>query len=289
VPWVRVTAFGDSAENGTAGTGQRAEAPLVSGDTQVGSIEVVASPGRRLGPGELTLLQTLGQHAGVTIEAVRLAEAASLHQRGLVAAREEERRRLGRELHDELGPTVAGLSMQLGALRDLVRTDPDVVVDRLDALHASATQALADIRRVAHDLRPPALDQLGLAGGLRQLAEALGLRARIDADLPPLSAMVELAAYRICAEALTNVARHAGASQVTVGLRVSGDELALTVVDDGRGIAPDAAPGLGIESMRERASELGGRLVVTPGPMGGTRVDGVLPLSVDAAAEETVR
>ena len=289
VPWVRVTAFGDSAENGTAGTGQRAEAPLVSGDTQVGSIEVVASPGRRLGPGELTLLQTLGQHAGVTIEAVRLAEAASLHQRGLVAAREEERRRLGRELHDELGPTVAGLSMQLGALRDLVRTDPDVVVDRLDALHASATQALADIRRVAHDLRPPALDQLGLAGGLRQLAEALGLRARIDADLPPLSAMVELAAYRICAEALTNVARHAGASQVTVGLRVSGDELALTVVDDGRGIAPDAAPGLGIESMRERASELGGRLLVTPGPMGGTRVDGVLPLNVDAAAEEAVR
>ena len=86
-------------------------------------------------------------------------------------------------LHDELGPTVAGLSMQLGALRHLVRTDPDVVVDRLDALHASATQALADIRRVAHDLRP-ALDQLGLAGGLRQLAEALGLRARIDADLP---------------------------------------------------------------------------------------------------------
>ncbi|HYI54493.1 MAG TPA: histidine kinase [Microlunatus sp.] len=289
VPWVRVTAFGESSEHGTHGTGHGAHAPLVSGDTEVGSIEVVAGPGRRLGPGELTLLETLGRHAGVTIEAVRLAEAASLHQRGLVAAREEERRRLGRELHDELGPTVAGLSMQLGALRDLVRTDPDVVVDRLDALHASAMQALADIRRVAHDLRPPVLDQLGLAGGLRQLAESLGLRARIEADLPPLSAMVELAAYRICAEALTNIAHHAGASQVVVDVRVSGDELTLTVVDDGRGLPPNAAPGLGIDSMRERASELGGRLVVTQGPAGGTRVYGVLPLRIDATAEEAVR
>jgi signal transduction histidine kinase len=76
---------------------------------------------------------------------------------------------------------------------------------------------------------------------------------------------------------------------VIVGLRVSGDELVLTVVDHGRGIAPDAAPGLGIDSMRERASELGGRLDVTPGPMGGTWVDGVLPLRVHAAAEESVR
>ncbi len=289
VPWVRVTAFGECAEHGVAGAGPAAHAALVSGDTEVGSIEVVVSPGRRLGPGELTLLETLGRHAGVTIDAVRLAEAASLHQRGLVAAREEERRRLGRELHDELGPTVAGLSMQLGALRDLVRTDPDVVVDRLDALHASARQALADIRRVAHDLRPPVLDQLGLAGGFRQLAEALGLRVRIEADLPPLSAMVELAAYRICAEALTNVAHHAGASQVVVELRVSGDELTLTVVDDGRGIPPNAAPGLGIDSMRERASELGGRLDITPEPTGGTRVHGVLPLSVEATTEEAVR
>ena len=133
---------------------------------------------------EVALLAELGRHAGVTVNAVRLAQEAASHQRRLLAVREEERRRVGRELHDELGPTVAGLSMQLGLLRDLVRSDPQLVAGRLDALHASALQALEDIRRVAHDLRPPVLDQLGLEGGLRQVAESLGLPASMDARTP---------------------------------------------------------------------------------------------------------
>jgi signal transduction histidine kinase len=278
VPWVRVTSSGTAAVHGTSSGGQEIQAPLVSGDVEVGLIEVGASPGRRLGPGDVALLADLGRHAGVAVDAVRLAEAASSHQRRLVAAREEERRRLGRELHDELGPTVAGLSMQLGILRDLVRTQPDVVVDRLDALHASADRALADIRRVAHDLRPPVLDQLGLEGGVRQLAEALGLRVRVESSASPLPAVVELAAYRICAEALTNVARHAGATTVTVDLREVEDALVVRIADDGRGLDPGATPGVGIDSMSERAAELGGRLEVATGPLGGTRVAAVLPL-----------
>ncbi len=284
VPWVRVSAFGQHAGHGTVTGAPPVRAPLVSRDREIGLIEVAVRPGRRLGPAELSLLDELGRHAGVAIEAVHLSEAAALHQRGLVAAREEERRRLGRELHDELGPTIAGLSMQLDVLRDLVRTDPETVAVRLDALHAAATRALADIRRLAHDLRPPVLDQLGLEGSLRQLTESLGLSSRVHVDVPPLPAVVELAAFRICAEALSNAARHGEPASVRVDLATADEALLLTVVDDGRGIQPGACAGVGIASMRERANELGGRLDVVPGTEGGTRVEAVLPLSVVATS-----
>ena len=256
VPWVRVSAFGASVEHGRPTGTSVTEVPLLSRDTVVGTIEASARPGRHLAPAEHGLLQELGRHAGITIDAVRLAEEASRHQRGLVAAREEERRRLGRELHDELGPAVAGLAMQLGALRDLVRTDPDVVADRLDVLHATAAQALADIRHVAHDLRPTVLDQLGLEGAVRRVGESLGLHTTVVVEMPPPPAVVELAAYRICAEALTNVARHAGSPAARVELVASDDELVLTVDDEGRGLVGANGVGLGLESMRERADEL---------------------------------
>ncbi len=237
----------------------------------------------------MALLAELGRHAGVTVNAVRLAQEAASHQRRLLAVREEERRRVGRELHDELGPTVAGLSMQLGLLRDLVRSDPQLVAGRLDALHASAVRALEDIRRVAHDLRPPVLDQLGLEGGLRQVAESLGLPASMDARTPALPAVVELAAYRIGAEALTNVARHAGASAVSVHLRVEEGWLDVSICDDGRGRDAVVGPGVGIPGMRERAEELGGHLVVGPGRDGGTLVRALLPItSVGSDLGETV-
>jgi signal transduction histidine kinase len=197
-----------------------------------------------------------------------------------VAAREEERRRLGRELHDDLGPTVAGLSMQLGALRPLVHADPDAVVARLARLEESAAGALADIRRVAHELRPPVLDQVGLGRAALQVGESLDLRV-VDTVVEhgPLPAAVELAAYRITAEALSNVARHAGVRVVRLEIRETGGTLVVVVADEGCGPAGEGrAPGLGLATMRERAEELGGTLSVRPGENGGTVVTAVLPL-----------
>ena len=289
VPEVHVTAFGATAQHPPdAGTGSAANVravrvPLLAGDREVGSLVVVPQAGRRLRADEVRLLEELGRHAGVAADAVHLAAQVAEHHRALVTAREEERRRLGRELHDDLGPTVAGLSMQLGALRPMVRTDPEAVVARLARLEEAAAGALADLRRVAHELRPPVLDQVGLGRAVAQVADSLGLVVvEPVVEHGTLPAAVELAAYRIAAEALTNVSRHAGTRVVRTGLREAGGALVLTVADDGCGAVADAGnAGLGTTTMRERAEELGGTLTVRPGEHGGTVVTAVLPL--DAA------
>jgi two-component system NarL family sensor kinase len=254
---------------------------LVTGDRVIGSIAVAPPPGRRLRRDEERLLTELGRHAGLAVDCVRLAAEVAAHHRQVVSAREEERRRLGRELHDELGPTVAGLAMQLGALRPLVRTDPDTVVERLSRLEQSASAALGDIRRVAHALRPPVLDQVGLGPALLQVAESLDLSVVESVfDHEPLPAAVELAAYRIAAEALTNVARHATVRAVRLAVRATGGALVLTVEDHGVGLCDaGAAPGgLGLSTMGERAEELGGSFTVGEGHGGGALVTAVLPL-----------
>ena len=286
VPYVRVEAFGEVSEQGSSGRGAPAvRAPLVAGDTELGSLVVAPQEGRRLGADERALLRELGRHAGIAVDAVRLAAEVAEHHRQVVAAREEERRRLGRELHDGLGPTVAGLAMQLGALRSLVHTDPGAAVARLARLEALATEALAGIRRVAYELRPPVLDQIGLARAVAQAAESLDLVVQQDASGDgPLPAAVELAAYRIAVEALSNVARHAGVRTARVSIRAAGGILVVVVADDGTGPGADGVPGLGIAGMRERAEEVGGTLSIRPGERQGTTVTAVLPLDVPVEA-----
>ncbi|GAB2725344.1 histidine kinase [Nocardioides pakistanensis] len=287
VGWVRVEAFGHAAEHGRPHTGGPVvRTPLLAGDAEVGTISVAPHAGRRLRDDERRLLAELGRHAGIAADAVRLATQVAEHHRQVVAAREEERRRLGRELHDELGPVVAGLSMQLGALRPLVRSDPATVVDRLARLEEAASGALEGIRRVAHELRPPVLDQVGLDAAVRQLADSLGL-VLVEERLAhgPLPAAVELAAYRIIAEALANAARHSGSSHVRISAQEGDDLLLVTVTDDGAGIDPAAAPGLGLAGMAERAEEVGGTVAVRPAEHGGTTVSAILPLSAQTAAD----
>ena len=279
VPYVRVEAFGKLAEHGSdACLPVGVHEALVAGDAEVGSLVVAPQAGRRLRDDERALVRELGRHAGIAVDAVRLAAEVAAHHRQVIAAREEERRRLGRELHDGLGPTVAGLSMQLGALRPLVHTDPAAAVARLARLEALATEALACIRRVAYELRPPVLDQVGLDRAVAQAAESLGLVVQQDASgHGPLPAAVELAAYRIAVEALTNVSRHAGVRSARVSMSAADASLVVVVADDGTRRA-DLVPGLGLDSMRERAEEIGGTLSVLPGERGGTTVTAVLPL-----------
>jgi two-component system NarL family sensor kinase len=228
----------------------------------------------------------------VAVHGVRLmAELRRLNgelqrsREGLVLAREEERRRLRADLHDDLGPTLAALAMAAGKAGRLVPRDPDAAVRQLDELRDALRARVGDIRALAYNLRPPALDDLGLLAAVRDRAANLsdapgGLAVRVEADepLPALPAAVEVAAYRIAQEALANVARHSGARRCTVRLRAADGLLILEVADDGAGVADGSRAGIGVRSMRERAAELGGTLAVGAAPGGGAVLRVSLPI-----------
>ena len=286
VPWSQVEADGHVGSWGEPPGGAATAVELMSGVARIGTITVVPGPGRRLRSEELGLLSDLGRHGGVAVQAVLLAEAVRAGRQRLVVAREEERRRLRRDLHDGVGPTLAGLTMQLGAVRPLVRSDPDAVAERLGILQDAARGALDAVRHLSHGLRPPALDELGLGGALRRLADSLGLHVRFtDDDVPArLPAAVEVAVHLIAAEALHNVVRHAGTREVDVAIRVERDEVILRVHDAGAGGAGARPAGIGWATMRERADELGGTLEVESIPGRGTTVTARLPAREAEAA-----
>jgi signal transduction histidine kinase len=270
--------------------------PLVHAGEEVGRL-TLAGRGRRpeLAPGDRRVLEDLARQVGVALHAVRTAEhAARLSEdlqrsrERLVLAREEERRRIGRELHDGLGPQLAGLTMTAEAARDLVGVDDDRAGQLLDGLLGRADAAVQEVRRLAYLLRPPALDALGLVGAVRSHAATMQqLHVDVDAPpLPPLPAAVEAAAYRITLEAVRNVAAHARATRCRVELRLSEGALDVTVTDDGRGLPAVPRPGLGLASMRERAAELGGRCELGPAPGGGTVLRARLPCPVARSGQE---
>jgi signal transduction histidine kinase len=236
------------------------------------------------------LLADLARQAAPAIEAIRLMADLRRSHEELVATREEERRRLRRDLHDELGPAMAGSLMKLGAARSIMVSDPTRASTLLDGVDTDVRGMIDEIRRIAHNLRPSALDEFGLLGTLRMQIATFDegpadrrLRVWLTApdELPPLPAAVEVAALRIALEALTNAARHSGASQARVEVALNGHDLNVTVNDDGIGIPGDASPGVGLTSMRERATELGGRLDILPAEGGGTTVTARLPVVPD--------
>jgi signal transduction histidine kinase len=249
------------------------------------------APGEAFSSADLRLLTDVARQAGVAAHAVRLTADLQRSRERLVTAREEERRRLRRDLHDGLGAAMAGIVLQLGAARTLVRRDPDAAGAILETLQREAQNAITDIRRLVYDLRPPQLDELGLLGALQEHAARLarsapGGRTQLDGltvtvqtapELPALPAAVEVAAYRIATEALTNVARHARASDCQVRLWFDG-ALHVEVRDDGRGSPEGQRSGVGMASMRERAAELGGTCVVERPAGGGTVVRARLPV-----------
>ena len=256
--------------------------PITYRDAEVGRLVLPARGLRsRLSRRDEQLLGDLVRQAATAARTSRLADELQDSRERLVVAREEERRRIRRDLHDGLGPALSGVVFRLDSARLLVDRDPEAAKGHLTATSEHVQEVVADVRRLVHDLRPPALDDLGLAGALRQQAERLGtggfeVRVEVD-DLPALPAAVEVAAYRIAAEALTNVVRHADARACTVRLGPDGGELVVEVRDDGVGIDPAAQAGVGLLSLRERAAELGGRSEVTCPAEGGTVVRAWLP------------
>ena len=225
--------------------------------------------------------------------AVRLTADLQRSRERLVTTREEERRRLRRDLHDGLGPRLAAQTLKIGSARFLYPRDPAAADALLSELEADMESAISDIRRLVYDLRPPALDELGLVAAIHEAATQYttnGLRVNIDApeSLPPLPAAVEVAAYRITQEALTNVVRHAEARNCKVRLSLGGG-LELEIIDDGVGLPEDRRTGVGLTSMRERTAELGGTCVVEPFAAGGTRVLARLPLPRNGGRTEDGR
>ncbi len=259
--------------------------PLSYGTQTIGRL--ILSPralDEPLGPADRRLLDDLARHAEAAVYAVRLTADLQRSRERLVSAREEERRRLRRDLHDGLGPQLATLTLNLDAARNLLIKEPETAEALLAGLKGQIQDAISDVRRVVYDLRPPALDELGLVpaiheGAARHAHNGLDVVVEAPEKLPPLPAAVEVAAYRIAGEALTNAARHARARECRVRIISTGDDLVLEIADDGAGLPEDRRAGVGIASMRERAAELGGVCEVASIPEGGTRVLARLPLS----------
>ena len=288
LPYVAIALKQDDELTAIASYGSQVETPLrfplVYQAEQLGELVLSPrSPGEPLTSADQRLLHDLTPQIGVAVNAVRLTVDLQRSRERLVTAREEERRRLRRDLHDGLGPQLASQTLTLTAARKLLRDDPDAA----EALLADATvhvqEAITDIRRLVYALRPPALDDLGLIAALReQIANyhASGIAFTLDApeQLPDLAAAVEVACYRITQEALTNVVRHAHALTCTIRIALQ-EILILEITDDGTGLAPSYRPGVGFSSMRERAEELGGSCIIESRSAGGTRVYTQLPLS----------
>ncbi len=274
-------------------TGRSVADPVVFPLTDQGEIVGRLLVGRRTPNEEFSaadeqILRTVARQAGAVVHGAKLTADLQRSRQQIVAGREEERRRMRRDLHDGLGPSLASLLLEARVLRRMIREDPAAAEKLADEMQGDIRATIDDIRRVVNELRPPALDDLGLLPAIQVMADKLGRSAsgsvtetvvQVDApdELPPLPAAVEVATYRIVQEALTNVARHSRARHACVRLRLD-HGLLIEVTDDGVGVNGGRDGGVGLHSMRERAMELGGNLSVSRRPEGGTLVRAVLPV-----------
>jgi signal transduction histidine kinase len=234
---------------------------------------------------ERDLLATIAALTATTVRAVQLSDELRRSRQRIVSAREEERRRLRRDLHDGLGPQLASQMLGMEAVTQLIPTEPEKAQSLLGSLKAQAQEAILDVRRLVYDLRPPALDDLGLISALRQSASryetgTLRFSFEVPEELPELPAAVETAVYRIAQEAMTNVVRHAAATRCSVWLSCNGTQIVIEVRDNGRGLPPEHPSGVGLQALRERTTELNGQYTIESHPDGGTLVQARLPLEV---------
>jgi two-component system, NarL family, sensor histidine kinase UhpB len=217
----------------------------------------------------------------------RLESARREASRTALAAQEAERLRVARELHDEIGQTLTAVTIQAEQAAD---GDPALASEALRRVADAVRDSLDEVRRIARELRPEALDDLGLVNALIALCTRIGaqgslrVRRELQGKLPPLSPDVELVVYRIAQEGLTNALRHADARSATVSLKADAETLTLSVADDGRGM-PAQLPGgtAGVAGMRERALLVGGRLSIKPRPDQGTEVRLTIPVDREGA------
>ncbi len=275
------TLTGGWADGRRPGT-SRVELPLTAFGITEGRLEVTAAAGDSLRDADLALLRQLAPQVALVAHAVGAAVGVQRSRERIVGAREAERLRLRRDLHDGLGPALAGLTLQVEAVGACLPADPTRAAELNTRVADGLRAVIGEVRAAVDGLRPADLDQLGLAGALAERARALSSGGTVvDVAIetsPGISPAAEVAAYRIATEALANVVRHARAQRCCVRVARRGADLVVRVEDDGRGydVATTDA-GVGVDSMRARAEEIGGRLTVTSSPGGGTVVEAVLP------------
>jgi signal transduction histidine kinase len=265
---------------------------FVAGGTSVGSLGILPRKAESaLTRRDATVARAIAAAASPALEAARATQQLIDARARLLVAREEERRTLRRDLHDDLAPTLVGLGLTASGIARMLRgghstAAAESIATVAEALVEDLHGAIAQTREIAHGLRPPALDDRGLVAVIRDRTasslEADGLVVHVHASPDPLvlPAAIEVSALRIVQEAVTNARRHARASRCDVRIATTADALMLEIIDDGEGMPPTtASTGLGLESMRERARELGGSLQVDAGSGGGTRVRARIPLT----------
>ncbi len=285
LPYVSInTNSGEQVIWGSPADSSLIEMELMYRDAVLGYLQAgTRLPNVPLSVSDVNLLNALGRQVGITLYAARLKDDLQALRERIVIAREEERRRIRNDLHDGLAPTLSSLQLQLGAMRNLIHQDPDQAEAAANELREDLRNATAEIRRLVYNLRPPALDDLGLLGAIQSHAQKFsqlnGLSVSVNApELPALPAAVEVAALRIAHEAVMNVARHAQARHCVISFTLHDDALVLEIRDDGCGLSPDKVAGVGLSSMRERAEELGGDCAVLSPSGGGALVRARLPL-----------
>ena len=262
--------------------------PLIYQNERVGMLVVgQRSPGEALSAADQSVLENIAQQMSAVVHSVRLLAELQRSRERLVTAREEERRRLRRDLHDGLGPALASQTLKIDAALDLLTIDPAEANSLLTDVKAQSQTLVADVRRLVYELRPPALDEIGLAGALsgavmqmRAAEKGLNITFEMPDPLPVLPAAVEVAVYRITMEAVTNVVKHAEAYHCTIRIQIHSEPVRLTLVieDDGKGLPTPITSGIGLHSMRERAEELGGEFEVVNREQGGTRLTVTVPI-----------
>jgi signal transduction histidine kinase len=275
----RIVVHDDHGARTVAATGtidhRAVDVPLVHQQVELGRLAAGPRANERLDGRSLTSLEELAPVVAATVALAAATDDLRRSRARLADARDEERRVLRRELHDGLGPALAGVGLGLQASRNLLERDPQAAAELLDTLATELDARVEEVRGLARGLLPPALEELGLAPAIVELAErheATGLIVDVDvARLRPVPPEVGSAVYGIVAEAVRNVHRHAKATRCEI-VADDDDGLRISVTDDGTGIAPDARPGVGTRSMRERAEGVGGTVTIGPAAPRGTQV-----------------
>lgn len=303
LPYVAVVRETESGDEVVASDGNMIndliKFPLAYQGDIIGQLVVsTRSPDEKFASSDLYLLENIAHQAGLALHAVSLTADLRRSRQRLVTAQEEERRRLRRDLHDGLGPNLASQGLKLAAVKQLLGDDPDSAVPLLDQVMEQNKSTVEEVRRLVYGLRPPALDELGLVAAILDHTAGMDGKSTLRIELkepteglPPLSAAVEVAAYRITLEALTNVIHHAEAQYCTIQFKTikngANELLQIEIEDDGRGLPSARRAGVGLRSMRERAEEVGGSCIVESVSDGGTRVRAQLP-SIDKAEDSTL-
>jgi signal transduction histidine kinase len=255
--------------------------PVVDAGRQRGVLVVGRRSAReRLRTEEASALVDVAHRAGSLLHARALTADLRRSYEQVLEVREQERLRLRRDLHDGVGPSLAGVALQLEGLAGQL-TDQPALAARAERARGLILATVGDVRRIVDGLRPAAVEDLGLERALRQLATRADdpVQVLVEVDLAgELDPATEVAVYRIVGEAVTNALRHAAASTVQVCVTLDENGVRVEVSDDGTGIAVPSQRGVGLQSMHDRADELGGRLDIGPGPDGGTRLVSWLPV-----------